>query len=55
MEVLYMRSNSSSMLPAYETATMFMVPRAYSYGLDARFNLVYDPGRHWTWRRGNPR
>jgi hypothetical protein len=55
VEVLYMRSDSSSNVAVYDTATMFMVPRAYSYGLGARFNLVYDPGRHWTWRWGNAR
>jgi hypothetical protein len=40
---------------AYETATMFMVLRAYSCGLGARFDLVYDPGRYWACRRRNER
>jgi hypothetical protein len=38
---------------AYETATMFMVLRAYSCGLGARLDLVYDPGRYWACRRRN--
>ena len=54
-KVLYMRSGSSSMLPAYETTTMFMVPRASGCDGGAFFDLVYEPGGYRACRRGNKR
>jgi hypothetical protein len=40
---------------AYETTTNFMVSRADRGGWSACFDLVYEPGGYWAWRRGTER